>query len=434
MIKTSVIIPVYNTRPYLEECIDSIFAQTQAEIEVIVINDGSTDDSLEELHRIAAKYPEMILLDQENQGLSCTRNNGMKAAKGEYVFFCDSDDRLYDIHALEECYEYAKRYKLDLVMFDAMIYGEIDEISGNPYDRSRIIESPYKPFSGEEFIKHYFRKAYSPSACLVYTRLDFLKKNRIDFLPYVYYEDNLFYCRTLLEAKSVLYIPKAFYGRQCREGSITRSSFDMAHMGDMLTIAREIEALECNGIIKDILHEKALELMKRAYELADENHLTENADAVRMICDAANNICNVTHYRDSDFLCQILRLSGKRNADIDKKKEENIYRLFEKLKFADEDIIIGIYGIGRYVERLLDEYEKRFGEIRADIIFIETNTEMSGNFFKGRKVYNIRDIMGMNLEYILIASSIHEQDMFRTLAQLYGTTFPVLKLYSDLFF
>lgn len=434
MIKTSVVIPVYNTKPYLEMCIDSIFAQTQKEIEVIVINDGSTDGSLNELHRIAEKYPKLIVIDQKNQGLSCTRNNGMKLAKGKYVFFCDSDDMLDDIHALEECYESAERQNLDFAMFDAKIYGEIHGIPVNPYDRSRIIERPYQPMSGEQFIRDYFGKAYCPSACLVYIRLDFLKDNHISFLPHVYYEDNLFYCRISLTARRVLYIPKEFYKRLCRMESITRSSFDRIHMQSMLIIAKEIDSLECNGILKSILHEKAMDILRNAFDSADRNHLFESENAVNVIYEAAKNLCDAKHYRDSDLLYRISLLYGEENAGINRMREDNLKRIFEKLKLGNEQVTIGIYGTGKYAKRLLDEYENRFGRIRAEVIFIESERRARGDLFRGREVYGVREIGELNLEFILVASSIYEQNICRTIESLYRNRFAILKLYSDLHF
>lgn len=86
MIKTSVIIPVYNTAGYLEECIDSVFRQTQKEIEVIAINDGSTDDSWEILRQLK-KISLMRLINQENHGLGYTRNVGIDCARGSVSIF-----------------------------------------------------------------------------------------------------------------------------------------------------------------------------------------------------------------------------------------------------------------------------------------------------------------------------------------------------------
>ena len=96
MIKTSVVIPVYNTGIYLEECIGSVYNQTQREIEVIAVNDGSTDDSWEVLQHLQEKYPGLIIVTQDNHGQGYARNVGIKMARGEYIYFLDSDDYIME--------------------------------------------------------------------------------------------------------------------------------------------------------------------------------------------------------------------------------------------------------------------------------------------------------------------------------------------------
>ena len=92
MEKISIIVPVYNTSPYLEKCLDSLVNQTYKNIEIICVNDGSTDNSAEILHRYAEKYSNFIAIDQENQGVSAARNTALAKADGDYLMFVDSDD------------------------------------------------------------------------------------------------------------------------------------------------------------------------------------------------------------------------------------------------------------------------------------------------------------------------------------------------------
>ena len=93
-LKLSIIIPVYNVEKYIEVCIESLYKQniSEDEFEVILINDGSTDNSLSILQRFEIQHTNITVISQRNQGLSVTRNNGIKAAKGEYILFVDSDD------------------------------------------------------------------------------------------------------------------------------------------------------------------------------------------------------------------------------------------------------------------------------------------------------------------------------------------------------
>ena len=91
-INVSVIVPVYNVEKYLEQCLDSIVHQTLKEIEIIVVNDGSTDSSPEIIREYELKYPQVKVIHQKNKGLSGARNSGLKLARGEYIGYVDSDD------------------------------------------------------------------------------------------------------------------------------------------------------------------------------------------------------------------------------------------------------------------------------------------------------------------------------------------------------
>ena len=88
----SIIIPVYNTSKYLHRCLDSILNQTFCDFELILINDGSTDNSLEILREYEAKDSRIVVIDKPNEGVSSARNQGIEIAQGEYIMFCDSDD------------------------------------------------------------------------------------------------------------------------------------------------------------------------------------------------------------------------------------------------------------------------------------------------------------------------------------------------------
>ena len=106
--KISVIIPVYNTAEYLEKCINCIILQTLSDIEVICINDGSTDNSLDILNTYAEKDKRIIIINQENAGQSVARNIGLDIAQGQYVYFVDSDDTIHE-QTLEIMYRVADR-------------------------------------------------------------------------------------------------------------------------------------------------------------------------------------------------------------------------------------------------------------------------------------------------------------------------------------
>ena len=112
--KVSVIVPVYNTEAYVEEAVRSIMNQTLRDIEIIVINDGSTDNSLSVVENLALQDARISVYSQVNQGPSITRNQGMQRATGDYLYFMDSDDVLA-AGALEKCYQACESENLDFV-------------------------------------------------------------------------------------------------------------------------------------------------------------------------------------------------------------------------------------------------------------------------------------------------------------------------------
>ncbi|MEL1240101.1 glycosyltransferase family 2 protein [Flavobacterium flavipallidum] len=123
--KLSIIIPVYNTESYLKRCLDSVFSQDLStnDFEVIVINDGSTDNSLAILEDYERKHENLVLLSQENQGEAVTRNKAIEISKGVYIAFVDSDDAIYDATLLD-IVRYIDLYDLDLLYLNIHLYDE----------------------------------------------------------------------------------------------------------------------------------------------------------------------------------------------------------------------------------------------------------------------------------------------------------------------
>ena len=113
MAKISVVVPVYNVEAYLERCLDSLINQTLSDIEIICVNDGSTDSSPEKLEEFAKKDSRIKIINQENGGLSAARNTGIEAATGEYIGFVDSDDYV-DLDFYEKLYNAATSHNADI--------------------------------------------------------------------------------------------------------------------------------------------------------------------------------------------------------------------------------------------------------------------------------------------------------------------------------
>lgn len=128
MIKVSVIVPVYNMEKYLDKCLNSLVNQTLKNIEIIIINDGSIDNSKNIINSYKNKYPNLIkVLTQDNQGISIARNKGLEQAKGKYISFVDSDDYIAK-DTLKKAYEYIEKKQSDIVVWNYYEVNELGEI------------------------------------------------------------------------------------------------------------------------------------------------------------------------------------------------------------------------------------------------------------------------------------------------------------------
>lgn len=240
-IKVSIILPVYNVEKYLKECLESAINQTLDNIEIIAINDGSTDNSFEILEQY--KYSNDIkIINQENKGLSEARNAGLKEAKGEYVYFLDSDDYI-DKDSMRYCYEKCKENKLDILNFDAISFKDNENSKVDlkeDYDRSNMIES-CKVYNGENYYNYLMRNnAYRQPVWLNMYKREFLIANNLLFYPGLIHEDELFTKLAYLKSKRIMYIAKQFFFRRVRENSIMTTKISKNKVESLIIIVEKI--------------------------------------------------------------------------------------------------------------------------------------------------------------------------------------------------
>lgn len=240
-VKVSVIIPVYNTEPYLEKAVKSILNQTLTELEIIAVNDGSTDNSLEILKELQKTDARLHIYSQPNQGLSVTRNTGMSKATGEYIYFFDSDDFLRE-DALADCYRKAVTYQCDFVLFDAVIMDDPnpEHSAALPYQRKNILKDNYCYTGGEAWKQLRDQKKNSTSVCLHMIRTDYLRSISLKFYPGILHEDHLFTFLLYLQAGKVCYIPEDYFHRRVRQHSIMTSPVSMRNIDGCLTVCKEL--------------------------------------------------------------------------------------------------------------------------------------------------------------------------------------------------
>ena len=221
MVKVSVVIPIYNVEDYLEDCLDSIVNQTLTDIEIICVNDGSKDNSLEILNEYAKKDDRITVIDQENGGHAVATNRGMDCAKGKYLFLMDSDDML-KLDALEKTYNVAEEKNVDFVLFQAINYDdEKNEFyEAENYNMSLIADRVGDDiFSFDDLGDLSLRMAVTPWTKL-YNR-EFVVNSEVRFPEGLIFEDNIFFWEILLNAERIYFLKEHLFYRRWYESSST---------------------------------------------------------------------------------------------------------------------------------------------------------------------------------------------------------------------
>ena len=203
MAKVSVIVPVYNVEKYLKRCLDSLINQTLSDIDIICINDGSKDSSLQILEQYAQKDSRIVIYNQENSGLSVARNTGLEHASGEYIGFVDSDDWV-DLDFYEKLYNSAKNNNADIAVADF-----IREHTNKKPKRLKLKEEKIYTTPEDKFM---ICKVHR-EGCVwnkIY-RTEFIHSINLKFVPKMYYEDRDFTIRSLYFSKKLVTTPNTYY-------------------------------------------------------------------------------------------------------------------------------------------------------------------------------------------------------------------------------
>lgn len=212
--KISVIVPVYNTEKYLSKCLDSILNQSLKDLEVIVVNDGSKDQSQQMIDRYVAKDSRVISIVKENGGLSDARNVGIDEANGDYVAFIDSDDYI-DSLMFEEMYTLAKKHQSEIVLCDLV---KVDEY-GNEFR-----DLPQSPQLPEKIILKDDLTIFGEMSCFACNKIfkrSLFEKHR--FQKGIHFEDIELIPKLVLDSNVLSKINQPFYKYFERQDSITKT-------------------------------------------------------------------------------------------------------------------------------------------------------------------------------------------------------------------
>ncbi|RAS82293.1 glycosyltransferase family 2 protein [Priestia endophytica] len=223
MCEVSIIVPVYNTEKYLERCLTSIINQSFTNIEIIVLNDGSTDKSEEKILEFSKVDSRIKYYKHENMGLGPTRNRGINVAKGHYLSFIDSDDFI-ELDMIESLYNKIIENKADIACCEMYLY--INETNKKIRKKLNDTTITLEKNNKEEFYRDfYFDRLYSHNACDKLYKVSLIRENNIKFGDNnrIFAEDNFFQIQLLQCANVITFVNRPLYNYYMRPGSLMNS-------------------------------------------------------------------------------------------------------------------------------------------------------------------------------------------------------------------
>ena len=220
MPKISVIIPVYNVEKYLGWCLDSVIHQTLQDIEIICVNDGSTDNSLKILEDYAKRDNRIKIINKSNEGLGAARNSGIRISNGDYLYYLDSDDWI-SLDCLEKLYNQITEDKADVCIMGAKLYDDVNHCylpRNNFYNLSMYKNRLNRVCNYKEIKNTVFRRF---EAMFKLQNRDFVINNNLYFPQGCYFEDVVPHIKTMVLANRITFLNEnLYYFRQNRAGSL----------------------------------------------------------------------------------------------------------------------------------------------------------------------------------------------------------------------
>lgn len=323
----SVIIPVYNVQNYLKECLDSILEQTEGNIEVICVDDGSTDESFEILHHYEVVDPRVIVLQQSNQGGGVARNTGMKIARGRYLSFLDADD-FFEPQMIEKASTALENTGADIVIYRSLTY---DTLSGRRAEAEWIFNNemlpPHQPFSYKD-MQDYIFNAFGNVAWNKMFRRSFVESNNLRFQNIYRANDLLFVCSALVLAEKMVTIdePLVHYRVNMTDNcQATNDKYPLAFFEAFFALKEFLKSQKLydkvktshlnhavDGVVYNLCSQKTFAGFSRIYDARNEIEKCFNALS-----------CDTSLYRDSWQF-------GVYKDFCTMEKEEFLYSLFKK--------------------------------------------------------------------------------------------------------
>lgn len=432
----NVIVPVYNVKLYLRDCLDSLMNQTMPFDEIIVVNDGSTDGSEVICREYQTAHPEIILIEQENRGLSEARNSGMRRATGDYIVFVDADDWVSE-RMSETIRNKAVEENVDVLYYASDIVKETSvKISEEEYARDS--ESANVVMNGFDSLRRLFPAYYQMSACMAVYRRGFLEGVSIEFIKDILYEDRFFSLRVITEAEKVVYITDKLYIRRFRASSITMSPASQKKIQDVIYgHRREWEYIQNNEKWEN---EKSLTqyfvlcgaIMAYQEDVSSEEMQEQREEYLAAFFKEWLSYFEVDSMGVNE-LCELL-LMVKRATKSGRRELQDLFEPYGGIKYFQEQIrnillekcreklsqipfgekkLIGIYGAGAHTDSILRLYREMVGSITARL-FLIVSEEKDINPNSMIEMRTLEEVSN-DLDIYIISSKKYQKEMYQNL-------------------
>lgn len=400
----SIIVPVYNTEKWIGECLFSILSQSIIEIEIICINDGSTDKSKKILKKFAFLDCRIIIIKQENKGLAATRNEGLNFALGKYILFLDSDD-MFQNGTLNELINIINKIKVEVIYFDAYLLF----MPGMAYNKNKVNyyrrKKSYGYLSGKDLFSNIIlNESFSDSACLMMINRMWLNENKIKFIEGIIYEDSIFSIQVLMKATHTFHIKKKYYIYRIRSNSIMSSYIKPINLYSRLIGYKEFIKIYENEKLSKYQQKALLKYIKMIERNIKKFKHKVKENEWKFFCEKKN----VSNYEKILLILVSEIIPKKKIYKSSRKNLEILWKLFNSNN-------IEIYGKGINCKRLLYLFNliNKTESIKRFIIPNQT----SFSIIKGKNIkilYNEKNIKKKKSKFVLVLEKENKKKKKKT--------------------
>ena len=407
-IQISIIIPVYNVEKYLRECLNSILNQTFQDFEIICVDDGSTDKSLEILQEYKRKDDRFVILQQRHSGAGSARNNGIRLAEGKYIQFLDADD-YFEPTLLEEMFDHAEKFDADLTVCSSRKVDDEGNITetGSPNFPINIDKIPMEQVFNRQDFKDEIFCLLIPVVWNKLIKKSFLEENHLEFPPLKIYEDIAFMHSLVISAGRIAAFNKELINyRFNRPGSLvsTRSS-------------HTIEAIKSCMYLGNFLKSRGfLPEYENAYRKVFINHIR-----------AEISYCNDSEYKK--FLQEFKTLLPN-----DWQKYQSALRKDyitpEYLKKFIGDKKVMLWGGSLFIRQVLEREIEKNPNILG---IIDRNTASAGKQFCNYTIYPPEAINELKPDGVILTVLSNNESIYESLKKEFREKYPNVELLPNIF-